>query len=50
MTKQTLNLLCVTGYTDGEGCFHLNIHKNKNVKSGYSIKLVYQITPHHTEL
>ena len=28
----------------------MNIHKNKNVKSGYSIKLVYQITAHYTEL
>lgn len=47
MTK--LNSWWVTGYTDGEGCFLLNIHKNKNVKLGIGSKLVYQITVHNTE-
>lgn len=27
----------------------MNIHKNKNVKSGFHSKLIYQITAHHTE-
>lgn len=39
----------VTGYTDAEGCFILNIFKNKNVPRGYSAKLIYQITAHHSD-
>lgn len=47
MTK--LNPWWVTGYTDAEGCFLLNIFKNKNVARGYSAKLIYQITAHHSD-
>ena len=45
-----LNPWWVTGYTDAEGSFILNIFKNKNVVLGYSVKLIYQITAHSSDI
>ncbi len=39
----------ITGYSDGEGCFMINVFKSKNVRVGFVVKLVYQITAHQTE-
>jgi hypothetical protein len=36
----------VTGFTDGEGCFLINIRPNSRLKTGYSIELVFKITLH----
>lgn len=33
----------VTGFTDGEGCFYVSINKNKELKIGLRIQLVYEI-------
>lgn len=40
----------VTGYTDAEGSFMINVFKSKNVNLGYSVKLIYQITAHYSEI
>jgi hypothetical protein len=36
----------VTGFTDGEGCFLVNIRFNPKMKVGYSIELVFKIVLH----
>ena len=36
----------VTGFTDGEGCFHISITKDKGKKVGWIIKLIFQISLH----
>lgn len=41
-----LNPYYVTGFTDGEGCFLINIRPNTKLKTGYSIELVFKIGVH----
>lgn len=41
-----LNPYFVTGFTDGEGCFLINVRPNPKMKIGYSIELVFKISLH----
>lgn len=41
-----LNPWFVTGFTDGEGCFLINVRPNSKMKSGYSVELVFKIALH----
>jgi len=41
-----LNPYYVTGFTDGEGCFLINIRPNIKLKTGYSVELVFKIALH----
>jgi len=41
-----LNPWFVTGFTDAEGCFLINIRPNSKMKTGYSIELVFKISLH----
>jgi len=34
----------VTGFTDGEGCFHIRIRKNQKCKLGWSLGLLFEIS------
>ena len=36
----------VTGFTDGEGCFLINVRPNSKLKTGYSVELVFKIALH----
>ena len=36
----------ITGLSDSDGCFNINIHKNSNYKLGYGIKLRFFIRIH----
>lgn len=36
----------MTGFTDGEGCFLINVRPNSKLKNGYSIELVFKIALH----
>jgi hypothetical protein len=36
----------VTGFTDGEGCFLINVRPNPKFKKGYSVELVFKINLH----
>lgn len=36
----------MTGFTDGEGCFLVNIRFQPKIKVGYSIELVFKIALH----
>ena len=40
-----INPLWLTGFIDGEGCFHNSIYKNKN-KVGWAVKPEFQISLH----
>ena len=44
---KTINLLhhpyFITGFADGEGCFWINIFRDKNCKTGWRVKLFFQI-------
>ena len=40
----------LTGFTDGDGCFYLAIVKNKKLKTGWDIQLVFQIHLHTKDL
>lgn len=33
----------ITGFVDGEGCFNINIVKNKNYKTGFSVEVRFSI-------
>ena len=39
-----INPLYVTGFIDGEGCFHISITKKKNIKVGWGVQLFFQIS------
>ena len=41
--KYSLNPWFVTGFIDGEGCFNINIVKNKNYKTGFSVEVRFSI-------
>lgn len=41
-----LNPFFVTGFTDGEGCFSINLTKNKKYKTGFNVALFFSIGLH----
>lgn len=46
LNTDKLNPYFVTGFTDGEGCFLINVRPNPKMKIGYSIELVFKISLH----
>ena len=44
-----LDLWWVTGFVDGEGCFHCSITENKNSNLGWYVRLYFQITLHQRD-
>ena len=41
-----LNPYFVTGFTDGEGCFHVSITEDKKLKVGWRVRLIFEIKLH----
>ena len=41
-----LNPYFVTGFTDGEGCFLINVRPNSKMRIGFSIELVFKVALH----
>ena len=41
-----MNPWFLTGFTDGEGCFHVSVIKNNQYKLGWSVQPNFQITLH----
>jgi len=41
-----MNPWFVTGFTDGEGCFWIDVYKDNTYKTGWRVKLFYQINLH----
>jgi len=48
--EDNLNPNWVTGYIDGEGAFMLNIYSDKSKSIGYTIRPIFQITVHESDL
>ena len=40
----------ITGFTDGEGCFHLGISQNKRYSTGWLIRLIFKISLHSKDI
>ena len=40
----------LTGFTDAEGCFTISIFKNNRVKTGWTVKLSFQIALHEKDI
>ena len=40
----------ITGFTDGEGCFHIGISKNSQMKIGYQILPEFTIVQHKRDI
>lgn len=45
-----LNPNYVTGFTDGEGCFFVGVNLNPRYKTGYRVKIIFQIGVHEKDL
>jgi hypothetical protein len=45
----TISEQWITGFTDGEGCFHIGISKNENTTLGYQVLLDFVITQHERD-
>ena len=43
---KSLNPNWVTGFSDGEGCFHVSITENRKLKLGWWVQLIFQIGIH----
>jgi hypothetical protein len=41
-----INPYYITGFTDAEGCFLINVRPNSKMKIGYSVELVFKIALH----
>ena len=48
-TLSSLHPRFITGFTDGEGCFHISITKRKTVKLQWIVILVFKITLHQRD-
>jgi len=49
VTFKPLEPWFVTGFTDGEGCFWINVYKDDTYKTGWRVKLFYQIDLHRKD-
>lgn len=45
-----LNPNYITGFVDGEGCFHITISKKTGYKTGYSVNLAFSIGLHRKDV
>ena len=43
MPPEKLNPSLITGFTDGDGCFHVSVRKNKKLKLEWRVELVFEI-------
>lgn len=50
LENQYLNPHFVTGFIDAEGCFHVSLAKNLNLKLGLSVRVIFQIALHKKDL
>ena len=44
-----LQSLWITGFTDGEGSFHVSVLKNKNYKLGWQVEPCFKLTQHERD-
>ena len=46
----TLEAQWIVGFTDGEGCFHIGINKNKTMKLGYQVLPEFTVVQHERDI
>ena len=46
LKNNNLNPNYISGFIDAEGCFHISIIRNSNLKLGVSVRAIFQITLH----
>lgn len=46
MNNNNLNPKYVSGFTDGEGCYHVSIVDRAELKAGKSVRVIFQISVH----
>lgn len=46
ITFSKLNPYYITGFTDGEGCFYVGVSPNQKSKTGFRVKIIFQIGVH----
>lgn len=39
----------ISGFIDAEGCFHISVVEHKNLKIGYSVRVIFQISLHEKD-
>lgn len=39
----------ISGFIDAEGCFHVSVVEHKNLKIGYSVRVIFQISLHEKD-
>jgi len=39
----------ITGFTDAEGCFHIGINKNSELKTSWEVRVYFHITVHQRD-
>ena len=44
--QERLNEHWITGFVDGEGCFHVGINQNHNLKLGFQVLPEFRLTQH----
>ena len=44
--QERLNEHWITGFVDGEGCFHVRINQNHNLKLGFQVLPEFRLTQH----
>ena len=49
-TLSSLDPWFITGFTDGEGCFTLNLARNQKLKIGWEVKNGFQISLHEKDI
>lgn len=47
--NNNLNPNYISGFIDAEGCFHVSLIKNSNLKSGLSVRAIFQISLHRKD-
>ena len=50
LNDQGLNPHFVTGFIDAEGCFHVSLTNNFNLKLKLSVRVIFQIALHKKDL
>jgi len=46
LKNNNLNPNYISGFIDAEGCFHISIIRNSNLKLGVSVRAIFQISLH----
>ena len=47
--QERLDALWISGFTDGEGCFHISINKLSDMKLGWQVLPEFRIVQHERD-